>query len=56
MKVDIPYSADPVLWNEELCEAKDKENCLYISVVTKIQPKWFFAQSFPSIGSVSPEQ
>ena len=33
-----------------------KQNCLYILVVTKIQPKWFFAQSFPSISSVSTEQ
>ena len=34
VKVDIPYSVDQVLWNEELCEAKEKENCPYTSVVT----------------------
>ena len=38
VKVDIPYSVDPVLWNEELCEAKGKGNCLFISVVTTTQP------------------
>ena len=24
-----PYFVDPVLWNEELCEAKEKETCLH---------------------------
>ena len=28
MKVDIPCSVDPVLSNEDLCEAKEVENCL----------------------------
>ena len=46
----------PVLWKEELYEAKKDEICLFISAVTKIHPKWFFAQSFPSISSVSTEQ
>ena len=43
VKVGIPYSVDPMLWNEELCEAKEKENCPNISVVTTTQPKRFFA-------------
>ena len=49
-----PYSVDQVLRNE-LCEAKEKENCLYIYVVTTTQLDWFFAQSFPPISSVSSE-
>ena len=48
---------DPVLWNEDLCEAKEaKTNCLFISALTTKQPKWFFAHLFPSISSVSTEQ
>ena len=46
-----PYFADPVLRNEELCEAKKKANCLYTSVVSTPQPIWFFAQSFLSTSS-----
>ena len=25
-----PYSVDPALWNEEIFQTKEKENCLYI--------------------------
>ena len=32
-KADIPYSMEPVLWNEELWKAKEVENCLCTSVV-----------------------
>ena len=46
-----PYSVDLVLWNEELCEAKKRCNCLFISPL-----KWFFERSSPSISSVSTEQ
>ena len=28
---------DPVHWNEKVCEGKEKENCLFMSVVTTIQ-------------------
>ena len=56
VQVDIHCSLDPVLWNEELCEANEKEHCLHISVVTTTQPNWFFAQSIPSISSVFTEQ
>ena len=37
VKMDIQYFLDPVLWNEELYEGKEKENCLYNSVVTTTQ-------------------
>ena len=52
----IPYSVDPLLWNEQLRKVKEKENCLYISVVMTVQPKCFFAESFPSISSVFSEK
>ena len=35
---------------------RKRKHCLHISVVTTTQPKWFFAQSFPSISSVFTEQ
>ena len=53
VKVDIQYSVDPVLWNEEIWKTKEKEHFLFISVVTTSQPNWFFAESFPSISSVA---
>ena len=47
------FFVGPVLLKEEICWEKAKEKHLYISVVTTKQPKWFFAQSFPSISSLS---
>ena len=51
-----PCSVDPVLSNEDLCEAKEVDSCLFTSVVIQIQSKKFFARLFPSISSVSREQ
>ena len=33
VRADIPCSVEQMRWNEELCEAKEVENCLYTSVV-----------------------
>ena len=55
-ELDIPYSVDSVLLNEDLCEAKEKENCPYTSVATTTPLNWFFARSSPSISSVCTEQ
>ena len=56
VKADTPYSVDPVLWNEEIWKAKEKDNCLSISVATTTSLNWFFEQLFPSISSVDTEQ
>ena len=55
MVINFPCSVDPVLSNEDRCEAKELENCLFTSVVIQIQSKWSFARLFPSISSVSTE-
>ena len=56
VKADIPYSVEYVLWNDELCEAKEVENCLYTTVVTPKLLKWLFALLFSSISSVFTER
>ena len=53
---DTSYSVDPVLWNEEIWKAKEKENCFFTSVTTTTLLKWFVARSSPSISPLSAEQ
>ena len=45
-----------MLRTREICKAEEKGNCLYTSVATTKPLKCFFAQSSPSISSVSTEQ
>ena len=56
VKVDIPYSVDPVFLKEEIWRAKEKEKFPYISMAATKPSMWFFVQLFPSISSVSTEQ
>ena len=46
-------AVDPVLSNEDPCEAQEVGNCLFTSVVIQIQSKWCFARLFPSLSSLS---
>ena len=61
MMINFSESGHPVFRGSSALERgalrrKGNGKCPYISVVTTTQPKWFFAQSFPSISSVSTEQ
>ena len=42
VKADMPFFEDPVLLKDELWRAKEKENCLYISMAATKPSKWFF--------------
>ena len=53
VKVDIPCSLDPVLWNDEIWKAKEVENCLFTSVVIQMQSKWLVHRMIISVNQLS---
>ena len=56
LKADILYSAEQVLWNDELCEAKEVKNCLFTSVAIHSLLKLFLVPLLPSISWIFTEQ